>query len=221
MKSQKTKISGPDRNSGFAILIVVVAIAIVLMLYAMQFSVFFPSASHPEGKDRKPWEEESRLWDPNFPPPTLKFPNKKIKPKRDMYLTGPVDLAEAVESRDLQRGEISLYITPSGLVDGTWDCEYSHSDISYVIKADFAGNIDPSRTYIIRKKEKDPKPLYFFTKGRYTKTAHDSSTKKKETTSGPVYVTGFLLSQDEAEGKIIMTSDDKTWTALHTFFATP
>ncbi len=194
---------------GFAILIVLVAIAIMLLLYSMDIKAIFgpnlPTKYSP--KDQRPWLEEERILGPDQ---IIKMPEApKATLDEDLSLTGAVTL------KGEDRGEVRLRFTTMGEVSGSWYCEYSHEDRDYRYEATFAGNIDIDKTYTDKQGE-DKSLLYFITKGRYTQTVYNQQTQQASEDKGFVYTTSWLDTDYSAFGMITITTD-KTWSATYDF----
>ncbi|MFH1616012.1 MAG: hypothetical protein ABIG61_13125 [Planctomycetota bacterium] len=219
MQEKTKRGSAAHEQPAFAVLIILVAVATIILIYCLQFSVFIPtSRSRLEKKGPMPWDEQARLWDTNLPPPMLHLPPGKPAITHELELTGSVDLADTVKSKDSRRGQIILWIDPSGIVQGIWSCQYSHSDVFYDITADFTGNVDLDKTYVDSKGAKDPSKLYLITRGSYSKLAKNLITGEKQSDTGLVYVTGYINKDCTADGYITITDDEKSWYAQYQWF---
>jgi len=203
-------------HRAFVLLIVLAAVAILIMLYAAQLSIFsvgkFPGERHDKGT--VPWTEEARIWDPNKPVPRLKPDSRKPAINTELKLQAPV------KRNGSDRGQITLIFGTDGLVDGFWDCTYSHSQINYSIESDFTGNIDPAKTYTTRT-GKDVSKLFFITRGSYTQTIKNFNTGQTSITTGLIYTTGYLNKDLSAFGTITITDSDKSWYATYTWHTQP
>ena len=116
---------------------------------------------------------------------------------------------------DEERGKMRMVIRPDGRIEGNWGAEYEpEAGIHYqVVKSRFRGNIDPSRIY---KDEygKDPSLLYFITHGKLMIMKTNSETRVMRMVKGHIYVRGWLDSEYNATGEIIITSDRKSYKSF-------
>jgi type II secretory pathway pseudopilin PulG len=204
---QKKGSRGGWHSRGFVLLLVLVAIAILAILYVMQMETFFGPVA-PSGQStakHKPWLEEGRI-----------VPSDKLiklpRPPR-LELNKPLTVTARVRLNESERGTVILDFTVVGEVAGTWYCEYSHDNRNYMFDAAFAGNVDVTKTYS-KGKNPDESKLYFITKGNYTQTVYNVETGSETTEQGLVYVTGWLSPDHSAEGLITITTD-KTWSAAY------
>jgi hypothetical protein len=205
-------------DRGFALLIVLMAVVILLLLYFADLSIF-TTGPLPQRKHRgagtnepMPWEEESRLvaagQTPQGPNPGQPAITKAVS------LTGPVTFEGE------PRGQIVLNLRPNGYVDGRWQCRYSYRKSHYGIQAEFVGNIDPSKTYIDRDGQPVGSKLFFITKGRYTQTSEQADADSGFSSEGTVYVTGWVEPNFSASGQITITTD-KSWYASYPWSTKP
>ena len=79
-----------------------------------------------------------------------------------------------------------------------------------VMGSEFTGNIDPSKIYKDNYGE-DRSQLYFITKGKFIILETNSETRKVRSVKGHIYVTGWLDTEYNATGEIIITSDKKSY----------
>jgi hypothetical protein len=205
---------GRDLNrhsGGFALIIILVAMAILLLLYFTQIDVLFEPASPGKSTrtEHRPWLEEDRI----VPGDKLIKPPRPPRPK----LNEPITLTAPVFLDDSRRGIITVGFTAVGEVGGSWGCEYSHGNRDYALDAVFTGNIDITKTYS-EGGTTDKSKLYFITKGNYTQTAYNVEVGAKTSEQGLVYVTGWLAPDHSAEGLITITTD-KTWSATYAWQA--
>jgi hypothetical protein len=204
-------------DGGFVLLSLLVAMAIILLLYVVYTqNIFHFSAG--KAKDRYsdpnayPWEEEHLFIDdvldgydmggrrPPFPDqPPLKEPLR--------YTAG-------VYAGNEPRGEIELYVWTDGDVSGSWSA-------AYVEKTDrnryyetveeyregnktntFKGNTAPLKIYKDDRGE-DKSKLYFITKGEFL--LHER--REDQTITGTIYVTGWVDKNYNAEGELVLLSE--------------
>jgi len=190
------------KNQGYVMLAVLLAIVIVAMLYMVDLTAMFGPIDKNRAYEERPWFEDKRLVEKE------KLPIKQTgKGDKTLIYTETV-LAGGVERKGEKRGDIEIIIEPNGLAQGHWQCAYEYADskTSYTITANFAGNIDPTKTF------EDPngtnkKLLYFITKGQYEQIKIDADGKQwpnKET----VYAVGWIDKDKSVKGKIfLMTAD--------------
>jgi len=193
---------------GFAVLLLLVAIAILALLYVIQMDAFFGPVA-PGGRtlaEHRPWLEEDRI----VPSDQLIRPPQPPKPA----INEPLMLNARVQLDESDRGTATLKFAVSGEVSGTWYCEYSHDDRNYRFDASFAGNIDVTKTYS-EGETTDDSQLYFITKGTYKQTAYNIKEGTATSEEGLIYVTGWLHTDYSVSGLITITTD-RTWSATYT-----
>lgn len=201
--------SGGWYGRGFVLLLVLVAVAILALLYVIQIDAFFGPVA-PGGRtpaEHRPWLEEGRIV------PSDKLIKLPEPPKPE--LNKPLTVTARVQLDESERGTVILDFTVAGEVAGAWHCEYSHDNRNYTFDASFAGNIDATKTYS-KGKATDESKLYFITKGIYSQTGYDVVAGTETFEQGLVYVTGWLSPDYSAEGLITITTD-KTWSAAYTW----
>lgn len=196
------------RRRGFAVLLLLLAIAILAILYILQMEAFFGPVA-PGGQStakHKPWLEEDRI----VPSDQLIKPPRPPKPA----ISEPLTLSAQVRMDESDRGTALLEFAISGEVKGTWYSEYSNKARDYTMEATFVGNIDASKTYS-EGEAADESRLYFITKGTYKQTVYNTEASTKALDEGLVYVTGWLNTDYSVSGLITITTD-KTWSATYT-----
>ena len=202
-KKRKAVIAGLKTHRGFALLIVLIAVAIIMILYMVNMSAIFQLGSGHKPTEKPLWDEENRILGPNV---FIRLP-KPPKPS----LNEPVSLTATVTRNGKYRGDITIEFNTIGEVTGTWLSSYEHIGDKYTFEADFAGNIDISKTYVVDGKT-DKSKLYFITKGKYIQTVFNKKTENLSATEGIIYVAGWLRPDYSAAGRIVITTD-KTWSA--------
>lgn len=180
-----------------------VAVAIVMILYMVDMTTIFGLGSRTRPLERPLWQEENRIVGPDI---LIKLP-KAPKP----LLDNPVSLTAAVTRNDNLRGNINVEFNTIGEVAGKWNASYERDGKEYTFDAKFTGNIDVSKTYSEGKKT-DKSRLYFITKGNYTQRVFNKKNKDLSTTQGIIYVAGWLRPDYSADGKLVITAQDKTWS---------
>ena len=200
-----------QRQKGSASLLILIGVAIMMMLAAIQFKSFFktpPKPKRPILDINRPWLEADGLLNseqiismPEAPKPLL---NKAV-------------ILVADVSRDQKpRGTIRLEFAGNGEVSGTWNCDYESGNQHYNYIAKFNGNIDIEETYTAEDKTEDESKLFFISKGKYIKTTASLSTTMTSSNDGTIYVTGWMNPDHSASGKITITTDE-TWSAVYTW----
>jgi hypothetical protein len=205
MRPIHSKLKSECSREGFAVLIVLVAVVILMMLYFLDIrAIFGPNLGDISGKPTaRPWLQEDRLVAPdrliNMPKP----PKPTID--EDFTITAPVT------SEGADRGQASLKFNTAGEVGGSWHCEYSNNDRDYRLDADFAGNIDVDQTFSDDSGQ-DESLLYFITKGSYTHRIYSSQASRTTEEKGIIYVTGWLAADHTAEGRIVITDKEHSFS---------
>jgi hypothetical protein len=201
MRAAKLKWLSHTNRSGIVLIIMVLLIVVFCTLVWLD-----PMALMRGSGSDMPWNEESRLVRPDE---EVQQPNQQ-QPK---ILDNLLITAEAVQN-DKAGGKINLYILTDGRVKGGWGGEYKpRPGITLeVVEAQFKGNIDPSKIYS-SENGKDPTKLYLIAKGRFLILETNSNTGIVRTVKGAIYVTGWLDHEYNAVGKIIITSDKKSYEA--------
>ncbi len=205
---QKKGLWGGWCGRGFVLLLVLVAIAIVALLYVIDMEALFgPVAPGKSTRaEHRPWLEERRI----VAGDGLIKPPQPPKPA----LSEPLALTATIKIDESDRGSATLEFAVSGEVKGAWYSEYSSQDRDYTMEATFAGNIDADKTYS-EGETIDESKLYFITKGTYKQTAYNAETGTETLDEGLVYVTGWLGADYSVSGLITITTD-KTWSATYT-----
>ena len=205
MRPVRRKLGADPSRRGSVVLILLVAVVILMILYFIDFQAIFG----PDLRDRsskptaRPWLAEDRLVGPDK---LIKMP-KPPKPTidEDFTITCPVT------SEGADRGQASLKFNTAGEVSGSWHCEYSSNNRDYSFDADFAGNIDVDPTFS-DDSGSDESLLYFITKGGYTHRIHNSQTGRTTEEKGVIYATGWLAGDYTAEGQIVITDKEHSFS---------
>ena len=195
------------RQNGFVLLIVLVAVAILLLLYFVQIDAFFAGGppSPPAGLEQHPWVLEKLLVveDGEI--------HRPRKPK--LLLSEPYTFAAPVKRDDTDRGEVSIQLDTTGRISATWQCTYEQSGITYRIVSEMAGNIDAKHTYR-DENGKDKSRLFLIARGRYTKTPLDGTPNGGE--SGICWLTGWIGHDRSITGHVTITKN-REWAAAYAF----
>jgi hypothetical protein len=199
-------------KSGFALLIIVVAIALMMLLYVLQMDTLFAPAkeSKPVEMEKRPWAYEHFLIPPDK---TVKKP-KAPRP----LLTEPFRIAGPAERNGQPRGQVKIAFDTDGRLTAEWHCDYASDDKTHSFTSQMAGNVSVKMDYE-DKTGTDETRLFFIGKGDYV---HLTSVPEAEPTreKGTVYLIGWLKPDRSAEGFVTITTDQK-WSAEFAFKAAP
>ncbi len=193
-----------NRKNGFAVLIVLVAVAIVMMLYMVNMTAIFGPGTSTAPRERPLWEDEDRIVGLDV---FIKLP-KAPQPSLD----DSVAVMGQVTRKDSYRGDIAIEFNTVGEIAGNWHGSYRHDNKKYTFEAQFAGNIDVSKTYSADGRI-DKSKLYFITKGEYTQTVLNEKTENSSATQGIIYVAGWLSPDYSAHGKLAITTEERDFSA--------
>jgi len=194
------------RQNGYAILIVLVVMAILLILFATQMrSLFIPKGiPHAVGVEERPWMladllagdgEQIKL--PRSPKPTL----------GDGF-----ELAGTVQRDGDARGAVTVAFGPDGRVQANWQTNYTANEQLHTITAAMRGNVDVKRTFE-GTDGKDKSRLFFIARGDYLKKTNGRSDEE-----GTAWVLGWLAPDQSATGALTLTVD-RTGSAVYTWTA--
>jgi hypothetical protein len=156
-----------------------------------------------------PWNEENRIWSQGR--------ISIVVPSADQpQLTQVLRYKTQTEHDGLECGTLNLLIYPDGIVKGVWNGEYDLPGGGHylVMAASFAGNIDPSKTFV-ENGIRDPSKLYFITAGSFTMDKTQLSIGQNRSVNGGLYVRGWLDSEFTATGELIITEDKKSFDTFH------
>ena len=197
-------------RSGFAILIVLVAVAILMLLYFAQINTLFGPGlpSERAGIEEHPWVLEKLLIPDGE---DVKLPRR---PK--LELDEPFSITAPVRRNESERGEMAIAFDTNGRIGANWQCTYGQSGVNYHIDAQISGNIHTKRTY--RNEEgKDKSRLFFIARGRYTKTSL-SETAGAGDEKGQAWLIGWIGPDRSIQGFVTITTDQQ-WAAAYEFEA--
>jgi hypothetical protein len=196
-------------KDGFAILIVLVAVAILMLLYFVQIDTFFGSGlpSQPAGIEQHPWV----LGDLLVPEgQDVKLP-RSPKPG----LNEPFSVSAPVRRNETDRGRVTVRFDTNGRISGQWQCSYEQTGQTYQINASMNGNVWVKRTYQDAQ-GKDKSRLFFIARGGYTKTPLHSTAEDFGGEKGQCWLTGWLRPDHSVQGHVTLTTDE-TWAAAYAF----
>jgi hypothetical protein len=200
------------KHKGYAILIVLIAVAIMLMLAGVQMrTLFVGKGPKPStGIEQRPWLLEELLAGPQE---TIKLP-RPPKPQfaESLDVSGPV-------SRDAaERGTVSIHFDTDGRVRAAWQTAYRHDQQTITLSAEMNGNIDVAQAYEDAD-GKDKSRLFFIAQGPYLKQTADPAVPVPDE-QGTVWLTGWLTTDHRAAGHLTLTTDRK-WSAVFDWTAPP
>jgi hypothetical protein len=196
------------RYRGYAILIVLIAVAILMLLYFVQMDTLFRPGrpTQPTGIEERPWLLEDRLIPerqgvaiPSPPKPAL---------NESFEITAPVSRNEA------PRGQVVIAFGTDGRLVARWECGWTEEKRDNRIEASMKGNIDVGRTYEDAG-GKDKSRLFFIAKGSYLKTTVVPKIGVTQE-QGTAYLLGWLRPDRSAVGYVTITTDQK-WAAAYAF----
>ncbi len=195
-------------EKGFVLIAIVVAIAILMMLYAVQMrGIFGPSLpSQPSGIEDHPWLLEELLIAEGS---AIALPRS---PK--VLLDKPHTLSGAVKRDDASRGTVTIRLHTDGRVEADWLAEYAHGSTQYRLDAAMKGNIDVRQTYQDAN-GKDKRRLFFIAQGAYRQQTRDPQSGQSQE-SGAVWLLGYVTPDGRAEGTLTLTTD-RQWSAVYRY----
>ena len=188
----------PHRN-GYAILIVLVAVAIVLILYGVQMKTLFVPDLPPNDTavQERPWMLEELLAAEGD---TVKLPRP---PKPEFNEAFAVEAAVQRDGAD--RGKVTVGFKTSGRLQGRWNTRYTQNGNTYAITAEMEGNVDTQRTWEEAGRH-DKSRLFFIGRGPYVrKTAGELEPDE----TGTAWMLGWLGADRIVTGHIALTTDQK------------
>ena len=187
-----------NRRGAVLLLMVLVIVVIGVLLWFDPFAL--SGSSDPE----MPWNQLNRIVErgEDVPAPSAE----------QASITKTLRFKADVMQEDAKRGKIEMTLSRDGRIKGGWSAEYDpRPNVNFQVMSDgFEGNIDPSKIY---KDDygKDRSQLYFITKGKFIILETNSETRLVRSVKGYIYVTGWLDPEYNATGKIIITSDKKSY----------
>jgi hypothetical protein len=195
------------KQKGFALLIVLVAVVILMMLTFVQIDTLFGPGlrSQPAGIEEHPWVLENLLVEEGQ---EIKLPRS---PK--LLLNEPVHLTAPVHRNEEKRGTLDLTIDTDGRILGQWECTYEQTGTEYKINAEMNGNIDVKRTFR-DEQGKDKSRLFFIARGGYMKTPLDETAAGGE--RGIAWLTGWIGPDRRVLGHVTITTN-REWAAAYEF----
>jgi hypothetical protein len=192
-----------SRRSGYAFLMILIALAIIVLLYSVFFSGGFNKSVDVDSHENVlPWSQEYRLLDKDKEvPPTL-----PAQPKLDKIIGFDLNARQD----DQHRGELAIVIDTAGRVSGYWKGNYYNAQKTHfaILGGSFKGNVDPSNIFADENGKEYPAMLYFIAKGKFLLKESDLKSKLAHR-GGTIYITGWLGSDYSTFGEVTITSDNK------------
>lgn len=197
------------KQRGFAVLMVLVAVVILMLLYFVQIDTLFGPGlpSEPAGIEQHPWVLTELLVPPGE---AIKLPRP---PK--LRIDAPLSITAPVSRNDSDRGTVSIAFEQNGRIHGRWQCTYEQSGVSYRIDAQMNGNIDARRTYR-DEQGKDKSRLFLIARGQYTKTPLEQAAAGAE--KGVAWLIGWIDPDRGITGHVTITRNEQ-WAAAYAFSA--
>ena len=196
------------KNDGFVILIVLVAVAILMLLYFVQIDALFgPGPSYkPAGIEEHPWVLEELL--------VPDGEDVKLPRRRKLELDEPFSITAGVSRNEAERGEIAVAFDTDGRIRADWQCIYEQAGADYRVNASMNGNIHTKRTYQ-DEAGKDKSRLFFIARGRYAKTPL-GETAGAGGEKGQAWLTGWIGPDRSIQGFVTLTRNQQ-WAAAYGF----
>jgi hypothetical protein len=192
-----------SKNRGSALIAIMIVVLIIVMLYMIDLTAMFGPIDKNRAYEERPWFENQRLLGKEA------FPIKQTGKKGKVVINDETVLKGSVQRNNENRGDVEIVIEPNGLAKGHWQCAYEYIDSSYIISADFAGNIDPTKTYE-NENGKNKQLLYLITKGTYEQIKTDKKTGNQWPSKETIYVVGWINKDYSANGKLfLMAGNDE------------
>lgn len=205
-------MASAKHKPGSALLLLLIAVAIVAMLYMVNLrGLFGPALSAPpRGIEERPWLLEDLLI-PEGRPVALPKPPKPV-------LHAPLTLSGPAVRNDAPRGDVRITLAPDGRVRAVWQAAYTHPPKQYQLEASAAGNIDLKQT-CLDADGRDTSHLFFIARGPYRLITDDPAAGRTEET-GTVWLLGCLRPDRTAHGTLTLTTDQQ-WATVYPFTARP
>ncbi len=199
MRDTKSRRRRQSERSGIALIIM------VLLIVVFGVIIWLDPMSLMKGSDSgMPWNEEDRI---------VRSDEEVKQPKEEQpEIFHNLRFRTDAFQNDKLRGRIVVYMLTDGRVRGGWWGTYkTKPEITWeVVQASFKGNIDPSKIYKTEDGE-DRSKLYFIAKGKFLILETNWDTSVVRNLKGRIYVTGWLDDEYIAKGKVVLTSDKKSY----------
>lgn len=199
-------------RKGFALLIVMIAVVIMLLLYVVQMDTLFaPSKqSAPATIQQRPWAYEHLLV------PADKTVKKPKAPRP--LLTEDFVIAGSAHREGQPRGQVRIAFDTDGRIKAEWQADFEIEGKRHRYAApQVTGNISVKMAYEDQNGP-DETRLFYIAGGPYehTATTADYTTQEK----GTAWMIGWLRPDRTAEGYVTITTDE-AWSAAFAYTAAP
>jgi len=199
--------NGPVQHSrdGFALLVLLIAVAIGMLIYYIDLSALFEEQPKRDTSgDTLPWRQQQLLVGRGE---LIELPSQQ-----QPSIEQPLRFNVHAESDGQSRGSVEFTIYADGTVAGNWNGTYYDAERANVdiMRGGFMGNIVPD----MREgsgAQADGSELYFIAKGKFlvAKSNFDSGQLRHQ--SGDIYLTGWLAPDYSAHGKLTLTADRRSY----------
>lgn len=191
---------------GFAMLVVLLAVAIIAVLYFVDVRAVFqvrepvdPGAQWLAGGRII---EKGRIPLPQPPQPSLEQFAGKSAPIRQY---------------GDERGTLEVRVAEDGKVSGVWNATYFVGDIEYTVQATAEGNVDAERVYE-GEGGRDPSRLLIVGKGTFTRKGYNSRISRSDDSQGRAYLNGWLTPDGHGEGEFFLVHSSNSYEAFQWTF---
>lgn len=191
------------KRNGYALLIVLIAAAILLLLFATQMKTLFVprGVKRATGIEQRPWLLEELLVPAGE---TIKAP-RSPKPTLEASFV----LGADVQRDGIERGTAEIAFEPDGRIRAVWETEYVSNENTHAITAEMSGNVSVKQTYE-GPDGADKSRLFLIGKGTYQKTTTGADGDEE----GVAWLVGWLRPDYSAVGHITLTTNRK-WAAVY------
>ena len=201
-------------SGGFALLILLVTMALGLIIYAIQLqglgdktNVLSQGEPTPQSF---PWDE---LW-------RLEQRHRTAVADQNLGIPEAFDLTASVKEDGRSRGEALLTVYPEGSVVGAWGGSYyrtvPHPDkpgkeirVEVEISANLEGIIDPGKEYRDEGGQTAPDTLFMILQGEYRGTETDRDTNQVRMVAGQLVLSGWLPLDNRGFGTLHLLGADQ------------
>ena len=213
MRMQSSKKFSKSSRSGYAILMLLVVVAIGMIIYWIDINALFgrlpesvdPSSSH----EVLPWEKKESLLKRGQEPDTNISEGQPVI-DRDIFIEATVEQSNTT-------GDFIVTISPDGKVAGGWYADYNKGTnprMNYVMNAKFRGNVDPTAVFFDENGE-DPTKLFFIAKGEISILASNFDGGGIQNSIQNIWVTGWLDPDYKAKGEMTLVTGRNTYQTFN------
>lgn len=213
MQTQSSRRFSKSSRPGYAILMLLVVVAIGLILYWIDINALF--GNMPESVD------------PGSSHEVLPWEKKKSLLKREQEANTDVSEGQPVINRNIfieatveqsnTTGDFIVTISPDGRVAGSWYADYNKGTnprMNYVMNARFKGNVDPTVVFFDENGE-DLTKLFFIAKGEISILASNFSGGGIQNSIQKIWVTGWLDPDYKAKGEMMLITGRNTYQTFN------